>query len=60
MKTYSSKTIPELVSDISAEGVRFNYLREMWGDGTVCDINGEKRLTAVEYFCSQEEKVLIT
>lgn len=43
--------------DTSVDGVKFYYLKEEWGDGTVCDLNGDRRTTIVEYYCAQEEKV---
>lgn len=34
------------------------FLRQIYGGGTLCDLNGKSRTTVVDYFCAQEEIIV--
>lgn len=49
--------VKTLIAIEDNEGGRSNYLKQEWGSGTLCDLNGIARSTKVEYHCAAEEKV---
>jgi hypothetical protein len=54
------KHLPHQNSQIKKDiinGKKVSYLEQIWGNGSMCNLNGNERSSVIEFYCSKNEKI---